>query len=453
MKEDKNHFENLDKKLLTYSIAAGAFILGGAGAQAGVVYANPVDVTLNSNGTFDIQFSGTKFTIKFQKYTRKVTSTTEVRNPHTKTYTSTYSYTISGSTYTKTKHTTTRTYTYSTKTNTLSTLSSLKIGIDDKTSNAKLLTSYSSSLGAGMAKPLSANYIISDKSRTTSNVDFRPGHSYNIVSKSSYGSAFGPFANKGDKYIGLKFKIDSNTHYGWVRVNVNKYSTAITIKDYAYEDIPDLGIKAGEQDVSLPVELSSFSAKLNNGGALLTWQTESELENLGFILERRTIGESESDWLEIASYQTNPALQGHGSSSSANSYSFKDESIEPGVTYEYRLADVSFNGAVKYHETVVIQAQEAETISGLQAAYPNPFNSATTLAYTLAEEAPVSLQIVDLMGRTVRVFSKNQPQAAGCYTLHWNGKNNNGGEMSSGVYFVILQVKDKVSTQKIILAR
>ena len=398
MKYPKKLPDNLDKKLLAYSIAAGAVVLGGAETQAGVVYTDPADVTLDSNGeTFEIQFSGaTKFKITFGEIT----------------------------------------------------YSSIKyrgIGIYSSTDSARILKM---DIPQNYVKALSSNYIISDK---TGN-NFSDGWQSNITSISDSFTR-GHFNGAGDKYVGLKFKIGENTHYGWVRINVDSGVNSIIIKDYAYESTPDLGIKAGEEDVSLPVELTSFAAVPQNGLILLQWQTESELENLGFIVDRRMISESESDWLEIASYKTNPALQGHGSSSSANSYSFKDESIEPGVTYEYRLADVSFNGAVKYHETVVIQAQEAETISGLQAAYPNPFNSATTLAYTLAEEAPVSLQIVDLMGRTVRVFSKNQPQATGCYTLHWNGKNNNGGEMASGVYFVILRVNDKVSTQKIILAR
>ncbi|MBU1064877.1 alkaline phosphatase family protein [bacterium] len=207
-------------------------------------------------------------------------------------------------------------------------------------------------------------------------------------------------------------------------------------------------------DGSLPVTLSWFTAKQSNGNIILEWQTESETENLGFVIERQTIAgnnEPESGRLEIASYKTHPALQGHGSTSSSNSYTFKDKLIIPGTCYEYRLADVSFNGVVEYHKTVVIQAQKV--ISELWTVYPNPFNSTITIAYTLVEESPVSLQIVNLMGKTVRMFSENRYQAAGYYALHWNGKNDSSRDMAGGVYFIVLHVNDKVSTQKVILAR
>ena len=417
MKSPKKLPDNLDKKLRVYSIAAGAVVLGGTALQAAVHYTDvSPDAVLDTNGeTFNIQFVGeTKFKIYFVSSTDTYTTTTTPTPGNYGTATFTY-------------------------TNSL-------VGVVAQTANASFIgyAGYDA-----CASALAKSYIISE-----GNNDFaRPGSEGNMASYDGRrGDSWGYFIGK-DKYLGLKFTIDGNTHYGWARVEVASDASWVKIKEYAYEDIPDLGIKAGEQDVSLPVELSSFSAMLDNGSVLLSWQTESELENLGFILERRTIGKSESDWSEIASYKTHPALQGHGSTSSGNHYSFKDESIVAGKGYEYRLADVSFDGAVEYHESVRIQAPESEAITGLQEAYPNPFNSSTTIAYRLAEEAPVSLQIVDLMGRTVRVFSRNQPQSAGSYTLNWNGKNNTGRDMSSGVYFVILKINDKVSSQKIILAR
>jgi hypothetical protein len=67
---------------------------------------------------------------------------------------------------------------------------------------------------------------------------------------------------------------------------------------------PYLSWEDGE-DVSLPVELSSFIAEQTSGGVTLRWVTESEIENLGFILERMNCGEMEK-WNEIASYINQP---------------------------------------------------------------------------------------------------------------------------------------------------
>ena len=55
----------------------------------------------------------------------------------------------------------------------------------------------------------------------------------------------GPWVNQTDKYLGLKLIKNSQTYYGWARLNVGKNSNTFTIKDYAYESTPDTKILAG----------------------------------------------------------------------------------------------------------------------------------------------------------------------------------------------------------------
>ena len=59
-------------------------------------------------------------------------------------------------------------------------------------------------------------------------------------------SQAGNFCGAGDKYLGVRFDLSGDTHYGWIRVNVAADCSRITIKDYAYEDAPDTPIKAGD---------------------------------------------------------------------------------------------------------------------------------------------------------------------------------------------------------------
>ncbi len=56
----------------------------------------------------------------------------------------------------------------------------------------------------------------------------------------------GHWKSLSDKYIGFKFVIDSDLHYGWARLNVTPDATSATIKDYAYNSIPDEMIMAGQ---------------------------------------------------------------------------------------------------------------------------------------------------------------------------------------------------------------
>ena len=68
------------------------------------------------------------------------------------------------------------------------------------------------------------------------------------------------------------------------------------------------------------------------------------------------------------------------------------------------------------------------------AAYPNPFNPETTIRYELASSSHVSLRVYDVGGAEVRTLV-DANKAAGSYALQWNGRDNKGNAVSSGVYF------------------
>ncbi|MCG2715940.1 MAG: T9SS type A sorting domain-containing protein [Candidatus Marinimicrobia bacterium] len=220
---------------------------------------------------------------------------------------------------------------------------------------------------------------------------------------------------------------------------------------------------SGDGDISLPVELSSFSAISERGAVILRWTTESEIENLGFILERRIMNieqgmSNAEEWKEIASYLNNPAMLGQGSVSHKTEYSYKDSKVQPGITYEYRLADVSYDGVVEYHgirEVTVKGSDEAILPEGfaLRSVYPNPFNPEANISYAIGEEAEVDLVIVDLLGREVKQLLNNEVRSEGNYTVKWDGTNDSGFSLSSGVYFVVMKARGTVDTQKIVLFR
>ena len=103
-------------------------------------------------------------------------------------------------------------------------------------------------------------------------------------------------------------------------------------------------------DCSLPVELSAFEVTNLNGDVVIGWTTESETENLGFIIDKRI----SEEWFELVSYKTDKTLNGQGSTPSYTDYVYIDEDVQYGTTYEYRLADVNYNGVIVYHSTRTI---------------------------------------------------------------------------------------------------
>lgn len=81
--------------------------------------------------------------------------------------------------------------------------------------------------------------------------------------------------------------------------------------------------------------------------------------------------------------------------------------------------------------------------------HPNPFNPHTTISYDLPEHSKVNLTIYDVQGRELIVL-QNQAQPAGHYEMYWNGYDDSGKQVSTGVYFARLQAEDYSKTIKML---
>jgi hypothetical protein len=84
--------------------------------------------------------------------------------------------------------------------------------------------------------------------------------------------------------------------------------------------------------------------------------------------------------------------------------------------------------------------------------YPNPFNPSTQIRYQLAKSVKVSLTVYNLLGEKIATLVEND-QTAGSYTITWNGTDNSGKFVGSGVYFYRIEAGDFVQTQKMILVK
>jgi len=84
--------------------------------------------------------------------------------------------------------------------------------------------------------------------------------------------------------------------------------------------------------------------------------------------------------------------------------------------------------------------------------FPNPFNPMTNIRYGLAEDGDVHLVVYDISGREVRTLVQTS-QIAGWHTAHWDGKNQNGQQVSGGMYFARLQAGDFSNTIKMVFLK
>jgi hypothetical protein len=84
--------------------------------------------------------------------------------------------------------------------------------------------------------------------------------------------------------------------------------------------------------------------------------------------------------------------------------------------------------------------------------YPNPFNPRTTIDYELPDHGPVWIGIIDIQGRVVRVLLDEEKQA-GSYSIIWNGRNEYGQSVGSGMYMVRMQSGKFIRNRKMLLVR
>jgi len=298
---------------------------------------------------------------------------------------------------------------------------------------------YGNSSGDVYGTPVTSNCITSDPQFATAS-----SYPYNI-----YGTS--PCADAGnDSYNSQDYDIRGE---GFPR-KLNKTTGETGVIDmgaYEYKYANDYY----DADGSLPVELTSFTAECQSGGVLLKWSTESEIENLGFIIQRRiSVGANHdlpTDWSQTDSYISDQSLEGHGSTTQRHDYQYTDTQVQPGVTYLYRLGDVNYSGNITWHNTkeITVEAGDIQvaTSFGLQKAYPNPFNPSVTLRYNLTKDAETMLQIYNMRGQLVEVLESTY-KLKGTYHFTWQPE-----ELSAGVYIVRLQSGSQMNLQKVVFVK
>ncbi|WP_456409026.1 T9SS type A sorting domain-containing protein [Caldithrix abyssi] len=187
---------------------------------------------------------------------------------------------------------------------------------------------------------------------------------------------------------------------------------------------------AGGQDNSLPVTLSTFNVTASFEQVSIEWATESEVNNSGFNLYRRT---AENDnWTKI----NDQLIPGAGNSSVRHQYSFVDDQVVPGETYSYRLESVAFNGQVEvFNNLVKTVTVPLPTDFMVYQNYPNPFNPKTTIKFQLPEQQRISVLIYDINGNLIKRLIDNEVFNPGEHQVEWDALDDNHQPVSSGTYF------------------
>lgn len=235
-------------------------------------------------------------------------------------------------------------------------------------------------------------------------------------------------------------------------------SGEIHVDTYTFEDVLFPGGKADAElilddnnDITLPVELSSFNAVLTAQYFVkLTWISQSETNLNGYRVYR-----SENTELVNATMIT-PIIISATNTSSTQVYSIEDREVAFGNTYWYWLESVENDGSSAFHgpTSVFVEGEVPPVLpqaTTMRSAYPNPFKAAstTTIEVAVKEGESGSLTIYNVLGQVVKTYSLNQ----GIHNLKWNGKDNKGNICSSGIYFYKLSTPTMNQTKKMVIVK
>lgn len=219
---------------------------------------------------------------------------------------------------------------------------------------------------------------------------------------------------------GVPLTLDANDFFG-ATANDEMY-----FDDYMLEDL-----------TIIPVELSSFAATVTGtGDVVLNWTTETEVNNQGFQIERKA---------ENGEYISIGYVQGRGTTTEQQTYSFTDGNVEAG-TYFYRLKQLDFQGTFEYSQEIFVDVHPPLAF-GLDQNYPNPFNPSTKIKFSLAEQSQVKLSIYNTLGELVQVL-KNEQMSAGFYEVEFNAAS-----LPSGVYIYKIETPNFSEARKMMLMK
>ncbi len=192
-------------------------------------------------------------------------------------------------------------------------------------------------------------------------------------------------------------------------------------------------------DSPMPVELSSFSYSLSSNNVKLTWITETEVNNHGFEIYRKS---EQTDWAMIG------FVNGSGTINTPKTYNYTDKNLNTGK-YSYKLKQIDYNGNYEYFMMPGIAEIEGPNKFEISQNYPNPFNPSTTIDFSIPKNAYVTLKIYDVSGKEVAVLV-NSRIIAGFHSVNFNADSYH---LSSGVFFYKLSAGDFSLTKQMLLIK
>ncbi|MBU1355282.1 MAG: hypothetical protein KJ620_01805 [Candidatus Edwardsbacteria bacterium] len=193
----------------------------------------------------------------------------------------------------------------------------------------------------------------------------------------------------------------------------------------------------------LPVQLASFTGAVENRKVLLKWITSYEAATDSWKIERST--------LSGGPYHLSGEIEAYGQ---PHQYQWIDNSAGYNTQYYYRLAQIDTDGKIVYYGPVMVASgAPAFSVSRLLFCGPSPFRSSARISYQVGQgNAEVNLTVYNIVGQAVHSRYLGD-KASGSYETNWDGSDDRGRKLSTGVYFVNLKIGQSNFMKRLTLLR
>jgi hypothetical protein len=196
---------------------------------------------------------------------------------------------------------------------------------------------------------------------------------------------------------------------------------------------------------ALPIQLGWFrAASIARDAVELKWETLSETNNYGFLVQRYVA----SVWQDIS-----PLIPGHGTTIAKHTYAYTDQVFSEGNIFpipnvKYRLCQIDLDGTKSLSAEVSLTMSDVSPdvpyAFELKQNYPNPFNPSTVIDFSLAKSGYTTLKVYDILGREIVTLIDGNLEA-GAHGITWDANTATTGtyfaQLSSGNSSKILRMQ------------
>ena len=268
----------------------------------------------------------------------------------------------------------------------------------------------------------------------------------------------GRIDNSAGKIAGLIAGVSGSGSVLQVRFKAkSEGETELALQNFLFGTVAEESIPAGPLEIHITVEERLLTGDVNRDGVVNILDLIRVAQQLGKRVPPNSAVDVNRDGV-VNIFDLTLVAQGIGGAAAPSARGIGSSTIEAWIK-EARLVD---DGSIAFRQGIAnLQNLLASLIipqeTALHANYPNPFNPETWIPYQLAAPAEVTLTIYDMNGGAVRRFEMGH-QATGIYrsrsrAAYWDGRNQGGETVASGLYFYTLRAGEFTGTRKMLIRK